>query len=742
MSTLIKDRAMKLPRRHLLCLSLALAAAPAWAQQVAGTTIPVIAHEPTIDGVVNEEEWKDALPVYLDYDISPGDNNKPATATHVRVAHTHDAFLVSFIAEDPDPKQIRAHLRDRDQPYRDDFVGMMMDTFNDQRRGYEFFVNPLGVQMDLIKEEVTGNEDDSWDGLWTSAGRITERGYEVEIRIPFSTLRFKNTDDIRTWGISFFRARPRDKRYQLANQKVSRDANCFLCTFEKYQGFQGIKPGRNLLVVPSVTTTNVQTRSPADRKWTGEGFDISPGLDVAWAPTTNLTLNLTVNPDFSQVESDSSQIDLSSNFALYQQEKRPFFLEGADYFNFPFQVLYTRQIANPDAGVRATGRSGAGTFAALLARDATTQLLLPGPLGSNFTVLDQKSNVFAGRYRYDFSKELSVGLISTYRSGTDYSNAVVGSDFNYQKGSHTFSGEVMRSTSTYPVALGLQDESPSGNVYSLGYSFSNRKYGFNTYYTNIDPGFRADLGFIGQVGYEKGLVGGRRSWFRDGKKIHKINLSGDYDVTYRYDGQLLESEWEANLSFSGPMQSNLQIVPLVRKRYWNGQMFNENYFRLLASFIPGPWLELGGNISSGRSIDLAATRIGRATVSEIWGTASIGQGWMFTFDAFNQTMRRDGGKAFSASSYDGTLSWQMDPKQRLRLSVQGNQIDRNPDLYAMPMQRHSRNLAAQLIYSYRVNPRTALYIGGATGGYVSDRENSLFQDSRGVFMKFSYAWAP
>lgn len=733
---------MKLPRRHLLCLSLALAVAPAWAQQVNGNAIPVLAAEPTIDGVVNEAEWRDALPVSLDYEISPGDNNTPTTATHVRVGHTQDAFLVSFIAEDPDPKQIRAHLRDRDQAYRDDFVGMMMDTFNDQRRGYEFFVNPLGVQMDLIKEEVTGNEDDSWDGLWTSAGRITERGYEVEIRIPFSTLRFKNTTGERTWGISFFRARPRDKRFQLANQKVSRDANCFLCTFEKYNGFQGVKQGSNLLVVPSVTTTDVQTRSPADRTWKGEGVDISPGLDVAWAPTTNLTLNLTVNPDFSQVESDSSQIDLSSNFALYQQEKRPFFLEGADYFNFPFQVLYTRQIANPDAGVRITGRSGPGTFAALLARDAVTQLLLPGALGSNFTVLDQKSNVFAGRYRYDFSKELSVGLISTYRGGTDYSNALVGSDFNWQKGSHTVSGEVMRSTSSYPTSLGLQDENPSGNVYSLGYSFSNRNYGFNSSYTNIDPGFRADLGFIGQVGYEKGLIGGSRSWYRDGKKFQKIRLSGDYDVTYRHDGQMLESEWEANLSINGPMQSNFGVQPMTRKRFWDGQMFNENYVRLYGSFIPGAWLELGGNVSNGRSIDLAASRIGRATVTELWGTASIGRGLMLTFDVFNQTLRRDGGKAFSATSFDSTFSWQLDPKQRVRVSVQGSQIDRDPMLYATTMQRHSRNVAAQLIYSYRVNPRTALYLGGATGGYVSDKQDTLFQNSRGVFLKVSYAWAP
>src|SRR5690606_22409710 len=143
------------------------------ASQTAPTTIPELAGDIAIDGVIDEGAWQQAATIDLAYEINPGDNVPAPVATVLRIGHTRDALYMAFDARDPDPSRIRAHLADRDSSFSDDFVGVMLDTFDDQRRAYEIFVNPLGVQMDLVREDATNNEDPSWDGLWTSAGRIT-----------------------------------------------------------------------------------------------------------------------------------------------------------------------------------------------------------------------------------------------------------------------------------------------------------------------------------------------------------------------------------------------------------------------------------------------------------------------------------------------------------------------------------------------------------------------------------------
>ena len=737
------------PARTLLALALALACAlPAAAAEEAGTQLPVhdiprIGGDITIDGVLDDAAWSQAQVVDIAFEVSPGDNIPAPQKTTVRVGHDEHALYVAFHAEDTDPSRIRAYLRDRDSAFNDDWVGMFMDTFDDQRRAYEFFVNPLGVQMDLIKDETNGgNEDASWDGLWTSAGRITATGYDVEIRIPFSTLRFRNVEGMQRWGIGFFRNYPRDKRHQLMSNRVKRGGNCLTCTLEKYQGMAGVQQGRNLEVVPSLTVGRPETRSAEGQPWRNDGFKVEPGLDVSWAPSPNMTLNATINPDFSQVESDQAQLDLNQSFALYFDEKRPFFMEGSDYFNTPLQVLYTRQIADPDAGLRITGRSGSGAYGALVARDAVTQLLLPGAHGSGFTVLDQPVNVAVGRYRHNLNDQTTVGVIGTFRHGDHYSNDVVGVDGRWQTGHHTVSTQLLSSQSEYPSALGLADDSPSGKAMRAYYGYNDRNWSFNSWHERIDPGFRADLGFIGQVGYRKSLIGGGRNWFRDGKPFNRFNLYADWDITHRADGQLLENEFEAIFNIRGPLQSDLTLMGMTRERFWNGVMFDEAYVAFNGSFRPRGGMLFGVYARSGTQIDLTATRRGRGNYIETWGDVDIGRGLNLNWSLSRQQLDRDGGTAFSASLADVRLGWQIDPRQRIRLALQGNRIDRDPLLYTRPVNAHSRSTAAQLIYSYKVNPRTAFYAGTSFGAFMDDANPELFNNSRSLFLKFSYAWQP
>jgi len=739
----------------LLCAPFAQArdATPAAAkpESLPASAIPRLQGDIVIDGKLDDAAWQGALVQSIDYDIQPGDNTPAPAKTTVRVGYTDDALYVSFKAMDPDPSSVRANLRDRDAMFNDDWVGVFLDTFNDNRRGYELVVNPLGVQGDLIRDETNTNnqEDASWDGLWTSAGQLTAEGYDVEIRIPFSTLRFPAGGQDQRWGISFFRSWPRDKRHQLTSHKVPRDSNCFQCEWLEYTGMAGVKRGHNLEVVPTLTMGTTQSRPAVGTKWGGTDTSIEPGVDVSWAPSPAMTLNATLNPDFSQVETDQLQLDFNSSFALFYQEKRPFFLEGADYFNTQFDVLYTRQIADPDFGLRITGRTPNSAYGALVARDATTLLLVPGVQGSRFLDLDQKANVAVGRYRYDVNDQLSIGTIGTFRHGDDYGNDVVGTDARWRKDAHTVTAQFLHSQSEYPAwvkdgykaELG-DDATPSGNAWRAGYSFSNRDWNFDINHVEIDPGFRADLGFIGQVGYDKSLVGGQRTWYRDGKSIHRFSLYGDYDITHRYDGQLLERELEFQLGFQGAKQSNFGISPLVRERFWRGHLFDEHNINLWGNFRPSGRLQLGTYMNFGRQLDLIAERTGRRAMIGVWGNTAIGRGVNVEWEASRQRLHRDGGVAFDASVADLRLGWQFTPQQRLRLTLQGSQVLRDQSLYATTINETARDWAGQVVYSYKVNPHTAVYAGASYGAFMDDDNLELFGNTRSVFVKLSYGWQP
>jgi len=713
---------------------------------VAPHQIPKLPEGIVIDGQLDDAAWASAGEFDLPYEISPGDNIAAPATTKARIGYTESALYVSFRANDPKPGDIRARLRDRDAAYRDDFIGIIVDTFDDQRRAYEFFVNPFGVQMDLINDQVTRNEDDSWDGLWTSAGRITDAGYEVEMRIPFATLRFREGEQVKRWAMSLFRSYPRNVRHQITNQKVSRDSKCFLCTFEKFEGMAGVQPGRNLDVAPTITIARPEYRNEAGGPWLDDGVNIEPGVDVSWSPSPNMTLNGTINPDFSQVETDQAQLNLNDSFALFFPEKRPFFLEGADYFSTQFNVLYTRQISDPSWGVRVTGRNGDGTYGAFVAQDTTTLLLVPGVLGSGFRVLDQPADVAVARYRYNLNENTTLGVIGTFRHGDDYANDVIGVDGRWQKGAHTVSAQLLRSDSEYPLSLDFDDPAPSGNAMRAFYEFGNREWNLTVGHTKIDPGFRADLGFIGQVGFDRSLVGGSHVWYgEEGEKITRMSWYADYDITHRFDGQLLERELESSFNIQGPMQSNVNFMTLIRERFWNEQMFDETNLAMNINITPWSGIRLGTYIGTGKRVDLRASREGRLTSWDVWGEIDLGRGISIVPNASWSQMKRDGGTAFTALVFDTRVSWQLDPRQRLRLTLQGSHIERDLSLYAPnSVGKGGREWGGQLLYSYKVNPRTAFY-GGVSYGAVRDDDDlapDMFGNNRGVFLKYSYGWQP
>ncbi len=381
-----------------------------------------------VDGVLDEPEWLSATSIDLPWEWFPQVNDPAAVRTEALLMFNETHLFVGFRASDPSPAQIRAHYADRDSAFLDDTVGLMIDTFNDQRRAFQFRVNPLGVQMESIVSDIDQSEDWSWDIIWESKGRITPDGYVVEIAIPLNQLRFPRTSGPQTWSILAMRDYPRSVRHKLRSAPLDQSRNCTVCQFELVTGFRQIESGRNLELDPTLTAARTDTRDdfPEGELSSGD-FEFDAGLSGRWNITPNITLNATINPDFSQVEADAARLDVNTTFAIYYPEKRPFFLEGAGFFSTPADLVFTRSVADPVAGLKLTGKEGAHAFGVFTALDEITNLIFPGFERSDSLSIDDQVLGSVLRYRRDVGSRSTIGGIYAGREGADgYSNHVYG----------------------------------------------------------------------------------------------------------------------------------------------------------------------------------------------------------------------------------------------------------------------------------------------------------------------------
>ncbi|MDH3404213.1 MAG: carbohydrate binding family 9 domain-containing protein, partial [Acidobacteriota bacterium] len=387
---------------------------PARAAQI--FQIPNTAGHIVIDGRLDDAAWEEALELELAYETEPGENVEPPVRTSCRMIFSHTHLYYSCTAYDPEPHRIRARYTGRDQALDDDTIGLAIDTFNDHNTAFVLDVNPLGVQNDRLYIEATGASDSTWDAVWDSAGRLTDFGFEVEAAIPFSSLRFPRTTGRQTWGFNFRRYQTRDAYRRIALVPLDRNDRCRTCQHALLVGFENIDPGHNLEITPTITSLRTATREDfPDGPLAAADPDVEPGLTVNWGVTPNFTLASALNPDFSQVEADVAQLDINTSFALFFPERRPFFLEGSDYFSTQLRAVYTRSVADPDWGLKLTGKEGRHAVGISVARDAITTLLLPGPESSALDSLDRESTAAVLRYRRDLTESSTFGALVTDR---------------------------------------------------------------------------------------------------------------------------------------------------------------------------------------------------------------------------------------------------------------------------------------------------------------------------------------
>ncbi|HYG62689.1 MAG TPA: carbohydrate binding family 9 domain-containing protein, partial [Thermoanaerobaculia bacterium] len=305
-------------RRRLLCLSLwtiLTLPLPGLSQEGAPQEAPQARQLPAprqlevrraaspiqVDGVLDEPAWADALVFDIPFEWFPGDNTPGPVKTDFLVTYDDDSLYAAWRAYDPDPASIRAHLADRDTLTtfaQDDHVVLMVDPFNDERRGFQFRINPLGVQADALFSQNEQLEDFSYDMIWDSAARITDEGYVVEVAIPLDQIRFPRTPGPQTWGFNVDRSYPRNVRHRMSASPIPRGLACVLCQAVKVTGFEDIEPGRNLEITPTLTAgrTDVIDRFPDGDLEAGDE-ETDPGVSLRWGITPNITLSAAANPD-------------------------------------------------------------------------------------------------------------------------------------------------------------------------------------------------------------------------------------------------------------------------------------------------------------------------------------------------------------------------------------------------------------------------------------------------------------
>ena len=721
------------------------------AGRVGSLAIPHSTQPVEIDGAIDDPIWREALALPLTIETYPRENARPEVETTAYLVENGDQLLIAFDARDPDPSSIRAYLRDRDSAFNDDFVGVVLDTFNDQRRAFEFFVNPFGVQMDLIQDDVNRNESSSWNAIWDSAGEINERGFTTEIAIPFSQLRFPRTAGEQTWGIDVLRFRPRAQRARISNNTQDRNRNCYLCQFNKFTGFANAEPGKAIEVVPTLTAARTDSRPASSVGPLEEGdFETDAGLGVRWGITPDLTLDVALNPDFSQVEADVAQLEENNTFALSYQETRPFFLEGEDFYSSPLNVVFTRTVADPDVGAKITGRTGNNTVGVFATNDTVTNLLFPGPFGSRVTSLAQDNDAFVGRYTRGFGRTSTIGALVTSREGDGYSNQVGGFDGRYFiNDQSTLRFQYLDSRTEYPAAVAAefgQDEDLEGDAWRLEYRYGSRNWFAQINHQDLDPSFRADSGFIGRVDFVQDGFEFNRTFYADPGAWYtdwRLGMQGGRSETK--GGQLINRNLQPFISFQGPMQSFARLGIGDRKEHWNGVTYDIQGGFIFGQFRPRSGLNINMQIQRGEQIDYTNSRLAdrRSIQPQIdWNaTRHLLVRLRYTSDRLSA---KDGPTVFNAKLTDLRLTWQFNVRTFVRLTLQDQDVERNVDLYLNRLltDPNSSSLGTQLLYSYKLNPQTVLFAGYSDNSIEDDITRDMEKTGRTLFFKLSYAWTP
>ncbi|HJQ36588.1 MAG TPA: DUF5916 domain-containing protein [Thermoanaerobaculia bacterium] len=700
------------------------------------TTLPI-----TLDGDLSDAAWQQAAVIDKFYETSPSDNIPAKIRTVAYLTYDSRYFYIGVRCDDPTPAKIRAPYVDRDAVIgTDDNVAVFLDTRNDKRSAIELRINPRGVQADGIFNDANQNEDFSPDFFYDTAAKIDDKGWSGEFRIPFSSLRYDRADP-QTWNILVWRNWPREFRYGFHSAPLPRGANCLICNVHPITGLTGLPAAGHLVAAPYVTAESVAAPEAGlgSRLENGD-TDGDAGLDVKWNPSATNTVDLTLNPDFSQVEADVAQIQTNRRFAVFFPEKRPFFLEGFDLFDTPFTAAYTRTITDPRAGARLTGKVGSTAYTLLVTQDRGGGVtIIPGPLGSSFAPQDFKSYDAIARVRHDLGASF-VGAVLTDREidGGGH-NRVIGPDLQWRPNqSDAITAQFLYSDTANPDRPEL---SPDWNgKSSRGYAFTARwgrlkpTHDFFFLVRDLSDEFRADLGFIPQVGYREGYGEYGRRYFPEKGLLRFWRPSVTADLQTNRDGDTIFQQFSVGVNGFGAKNTNFFVGLYPEEKILVGnELRSQTHLDWFLQFDPYrriPRVTLQGRF--GESIDFSSGEVGDGTSISASTTIRPHDRLDLQLLLSREWLDIESGRVFTETIERLRAQYSFSAKSLLRVIGQYVNVESGDG-------DHGGNFLGSVLYSYKLNWQTVLFLG-----YGDDRvvfpDNSLVRRGRSLFFKVSYAY--
>jgi hypothetical protein len=711
----------------------------------------------TIDGELSDEGWRHATRVDKWYEVNPGDNVEPKVHNVGYLTYDDRFFYAGFEFEDPNPGAIRAPYADRDNIGNgySDYGGIILDAQNTGHTATFFVVTPRNVQYDSVTDDASG-EDSSPDFFWDSAAKITERGWTLEIRIPFSTLRYRHADP-QTWGILLYRNYPRDRHYQFFSAKLPRSGNCFVCRSNTLVGLDHLPSGGHLVAAPYVSASeSAHPREDLGSPLVSDPVEPHAGLDVKYTPNANNALDVTIKPDFSQVETDTAQISANERFALFYPEKRPFFLEGVDLFQTPIQAVYTRTITSPDWGGRLTGKQAGLRYTVLVVDDkGGGSVILPGPNGSGLATQDFGSTDVIARVKRDIGLSF-IGMVFTDReahkegnAGNDGYNRVLGPDFQWRPSATDFvTGQLLYSSTRTPNRPDLADDWTgqhlSGHASTLQWGHNATHLDLYGTYRDVGDGFRADNGFVPQVGYREGVGGG--GWtVRPKGFVSRLRMFFNADHQEDRSGALISREWLPGFGMDTRWDGFMQFRYIDDRVRAGDQVIGQKQFGYIAQFSPSRRLtqiEVDG--TTGQAIDFDNSRPGHGTTINLNARLNptnhlevslLGSlRWLNVDNAAGAAQR-----LFTARVSRARGTYTFTSRLFVRAIAQYVSTERDPSLYLETVSARSGEFGGSLLLAYKLNWQSVMFIGYGDDRELTDAGQLAPLDHR-FFVKLSYAF--